>query len=113
MKHLNPGELESCLLTCLSKLQEAHSEYERTLDMEVEYQNRFYKAKAIAYLNATGTQMAREATRDLETSEVGDMYRIAESRAKAMKLRIDTLRQELSVYQSLLNVMRSEMGMAR
>jgi hypothetical protein len=113
MRHLNPDELESSLLTCLAKLQEAHNEYERTLEMKVDYQNRFYKAKAIAYLNAEGTQMAREAKRDLETSEVGDLFRIAESRAKAMGERIDTLRQELSVYQSLLNVMRSEMGLAR
>jgi len=113
MRHLNPDELESSLLTCLAKLQESHNEYDRLLEMEVEYNNRYHKAKALAYLAAEGTQLAREAQRDIQTAEVGDLYRIAESRAKAARSRIETLRQELSIYQSLLNVMRSEMGLAR
>jgi hypothetical protein len=113
MRHLNPAELEDGLLTCLARLQEIHNEYDRTLETEVEYYNSYHKAKAIAYLNAEGTQSAREAKRDLETSELGDLARIAESRAKAMRSRIDTYKLEVSVYQSLMNVMRSEMGLAR
>ena len=73
----------------------------------------YRKARAIAYLQATGTVAEREAHADIETAE-GRLDRdLAAGESEAAREAVRARRTQLSAVQSLLNAHRAEADLVR
>lgn len=110
---LSAEELEKRALDTLARLHEEHAEYKELSLKQATAENTARYQRALAYLAASGPVAERDAKADVNSRDPQDLANILKARMRATSSFLETLRGELSVYQSLMKELRTEWEMNR
>lgn len=101
-------ELESELKRLCRELNTAVDDYRKAGGDWARAENKYRKAKAVAFLNAEGTVDARKAQVDVACETERLQAHIAEAEREACKEAVQALRAQLSALQTLVRMNTAE-----
>lgn len=105
-------ELEEKLLAAVAELRDA-TDTLTDLAREWAKADHYYRhAKAVSYLASEGTVQARQAHVDKACKEEREKAHTADALREAAKEKVRALEVEISAYQTLGGLMKSDMAMA-
>lgn len=108
---MTKDELENKLLATIAELRDA-SDTLTDLAREWAKADHYYRhGKAVAYLSCTGTVAERQAHVDKACKEEREKAHTAEALREAQREKVRALMAELTAYQTMAGLMRSEMAM--
>ena len=109
---LTPAELVTMLLDTSRDLDAAQDELRRCIIEDARAEQRARRAKAIAYIAASGTEGARKAAVDQTTDEDQYAAHLADGMVKAAMEAVRSKRAQLSALQTMATSIKTELELA-
>jgi DNA repair exonuclease SbcCD ATPase subunit len=104
-------QLEEKILEAVAELRDATDELTTQAREWAKADHAYRRAKSIAYLASSGTVAERQAHVDKTCGDERDNAHSAEALKEAAKEKVRALLGELSAYQTLAGLLRSEMSL--
>jgi len=108
---MTKDELETRLLAAVAEMREASGILENLSEEWARADHYYRQAKAVAYLASEGTIPERTAAVDKACKEERQASHTAEALREAAKEKLRALMTEISAYQTIAGLMRSEMSL--